>query len=113
MWQKHEKGRLVYIYAMGCAYDTKRPEPRPDQAYSASGDKRGQRPLPLLKDDFDKFVQMVSNLVTADNQHYVCVLVGRARRQGSGLLVEAGVSAEQQVLQAFRTETSTWRDMKF
>ena len=68
---------------------------------TVSGDKRGMRPLAMWKEDFDKFVAMANELVTADNQHYVCVLVGRARRPGSGLFMEAGLSAERQVLQAF------------
>ena len=47
----------------------------------------------MLKEDFQKFVAMVNELATADNQHYVCALVGRARRQGAGLLVEAWFTA--------------------
>ena len=67
----------------------------------------------MLKEDFAKFVAMANQLVTADNEHYVCVLVGRARRQGSGLLGEAGLSAEQQVLQAFiRQMDANWRVKK-
>ena len=68
----------------------------------------------MLKEDFHKFVAMVNELVTETNQHYVCVLVGRARRQGSGLLVEAGVSAEQQVLSAFVSQRENrWRAERF
>ena len=68
----------------------------------------------MLKEDFHTFVAMAEHLVTADNEHYVCVLVGRARRQGSGLLVEAGVSAEQQVLTAFGSQRDKgWRVKKF
>ena len=64
----------------------------------------------MLKEDFHKFVAMAQHLVTADNEHYVCVLVGRARRQ----MVEAGPTAEQQVVQAFGNQrANTWRVKKF
>ena len=53
----------------------------------------------MAKQDFDKFVGTVNGLVTPSNGNYICVLVGRARRQGAGLQVEGGVTAEQQVLQ--------------
>ena len=75
-----------------------------------SGDKRGLRPLPMFKEDFEKFAAMANQLVTADNHHYVCVLVGRAGRQGAGLPVEAGLTADQQVLHAFgNPRHNTWR----
>ena len=61
----------------------------------------------MLKEDFHKFVAMVNELVTETNQHYVCVLVGRARRQGAGILVEAGFTAEQEVLRRFGSQRQT------
>ena len=41
----------------------------------------------MFKEDFEKFVAVANELVTAHNLHYVCVLVGRAGHQGAGLQV--------------------------
>ena len=98
-----EPSRIAFIYALSCAYDGKGPS-------GNVGDKRDSRPLAMAKQDFEKFVSTVSSLVTPLNENYVCVLVGRARRQGAGLQVEAGLSAEQQVLQVFGAiKDAKWR----
>ena len=68
---------------------------------ASSGDKRRLRPLPMIKEDFEKFVAVANELVTAENWHYVCVLVGRA--EGAG----------KQVLHAFSNPKHKWHLEKF
>ncbi len=95
--------KLVYIYAVGCSYDHARPLP-------GQSDKRHCRPLPLWKSDFEAFAATVNALVTAENESHAIVFCGRARRQGAGLAVEAGVALEKQILDVFqKQEGASWR----
>ena len=83
---------VVHVYAVATAWDSKRPA---DQ----KRDNRKNRPVPVWKEDLQRFVETVSPLVTAENASSICVLVGRARRPGAGLFVEAGHHAAGQVLE--------------
>ena len=67
-----------------------------------SGDKRRLRPPPMFKEDFEKFVAVANELVTAHNWHYVCVLVGPAGHQVAGL----------DWLRPFTNPTHKWRVKK-
>ena len=54
-------------------------------------------------------------MITSENESYACVLVGRAKRQGSGVASEAGVSTEQNILKIVteKHKSGPWRVKKF
>jgi len=63
--------------------------------------------VPIWTDDLQLFAQVANQLVTAENKAYVVVFVGRAKRQGAGLCVEAGITAEQRIIDTFKDPS--WR----
>ena len=50
------------------------------------------------QDDLKNFLTAVNPLVTPSNESHICVMVGKSKRQGSGLLVEAGQKMTSEIL---------------
>ena len=71
--------------------------------------------MPLAQDDFADLCEVMDMLITSENESYACVLVGRAKRQGSGVASEAGVSTEQNILKIVteKHKNGPWRVKKF
>ena len=86
--------RVAYIYSVPSSWDQMRPA-------EGETDKRRYRPVALWKDDLEQFVRVVSPLVTNATESVIGILVGKGKRQGAGLFVEAGCAVIQSVLQVF------------
>ena len=50
------------------------------------------------QDDLKNFLTAVNPLVTLLNESHICIMVGKSKRQGSGLLVEAGHKMTSEIL---------------
>ena len=50
------------------------------------------------QDDLKNFFAAVNPLVSATNESHICIMVGKSKRQGSGLLVEAGQKVTAEIL---------------
>ena len=88
--------RLCFVYAVPCSWDKKRPQTtKTGRQY----DTRSSRPTPLWMDDFKNFFTVVDPLVTAAGESVLAVVLGRCKRGGAGLLVEAGQTLANQVIE--------------
>ena len=92
--------RAVFLYSVGMSWDARRPE---------EPESRRPRQTALWKDDFTLFMTTMESLVTAANENYLAIFPGRTKRPGAGLMVEAGISCEAQILDIVRTSGKGWR----
>ena len=86
--------RLCYIYAVPLSWEL-----------PLIRGKKKRRPTPLLDDDFTAFADTTSRLITAENEGYAVVLMGRAGRPGAGLLSEVGLSVQVAVVNAMKEKS--------
>lgn len=91
--QKH----MCYLYTVPCSWDLPQ-----EQGREAA---RRARPVRLIPEDFANFCEVVDRLVSASNESYAVVLVGKSTRQGSGLMVEAGLLSENMIVSTMRDKT--------
>ena len=98
--------RLCFIYVVACVWNFPR--------LKSEKDSRKSRPLPMLPEDLAHFGEVIDKMVTADNECYACVIMGRSSRPGSGMAVEAGVLAESQVINIIKDKSKgTMRVKRF
>ena len=90
----NQRHRVVFLYAVGASWDQKR--------MKCKYDKRSATSIPLWKEDFQQFVNTINPLITAENEIYVVICPGSAKRAGAGLAVMAGLAIETQILDIFR-----------
>ena len=93
-------GRVCFFYSINMAWDRKRPPP-------GRVDNRSRRYCTLWKDDFQQCAAAASALITQENQHYMCVAIGRCKRGTAGLTAQAGVTVENAVIEIFRKIEAT------
>ena len=93
--QKH----ICYLYTVPCSWDLPQEQGR--------GGCRRARPVRLIPEDFANFCEVVDRLVSASNECYAVVLVGKSARQGSGLMVEAGLLSENLIVSTMRDKTKS------
>ena len=75
--------RICYHYGVPCAWAL----PRIPKSNTPSF-----RPVPLDRDDFAAFCEVIDKLITPENESYATIFAGRAKRQGAGMAVEAGTA---------------------
>ena len=97
--------KICYLYAIGSAWGLQKPDQRADVKEGQS-DKRAIRPTPVWASDLSMFIECANGLITAENECYAVVLVGRAKRQGAGMWVEAGLAVEQQVMDIWKEKNT-------
>jgi hypothetical protein len=107
-WKKTSAGastqvatRVCFVYAVGMSWDTRRAE--------GTDPKKRRTPVALWREDFILFMDTMQHLVTAESENYIAVYPGRAKRQGAGLAVEAGLFVENQLLDIVRGSGKLWR----
>ena len=93
-------GRVCFFYSTDMAWDRKRPPP-------GRVDNRSRRYCTLWKEDFQHCAAAASALITPENQHYMCIAIGRCKRGTAGLTAQAGVTVENAVIEIFRKIEAT------
>ena len=89
--------RLCFVYVVPCSWDMPK--------LATRRNSRRARPVPVLPEDLGQFADVIDRMVTAESESYACIFMGRASRSGAGMAVEAGVSAESQVINIVRDKT--------
>ena len=93
--------RVCFFYSVGMSWDPRRVD--------GTDPKKRRPPVALWKEDFQLFMETMSQLVTSESENYIVVFPGRAKRQGAGLAVEAGLFVENQLLDIVRLSGKQWR----
>ena len=86
---------MCYVYAIPLSWELPR----------IRGVRKAARATPLLSDDFAMFADVTSHLVTADNEGYPAVLIGKAARGGAGLLSEVGLATQVSVVNMMKEKS--------
>ena len=102
--------RVAFCYMVPCSWDQWRP-PQGKQ------DRRSNLPMALWAEDFDSFVAVAHEMITAENENYAIIFAGRTKRTSAGMASEAGIAMETQLIEAFKKsekdKAQTWRLKRF
>jgi len=99
VYQKLSSGppphRISFAYSVSDAYDRKPPR-------AGEFDRRMTAASPVWTADLSMFLEAVSPFVTPENQNFLAILSGSNKRPGSGLLTEAGLGNNQDIINLVR-----------
>ena len=82
--------RICYMYCVPTSWD--HPKTR-------------NRGVPLLPEDFNRFADVTSKLITPESESYAAVLIGKTSRQGAGIAMELGLSTQMNIVNAMKEKS--------